>query len=84
MMLGMMGKLLVNVIDKIKRHASIFIFFIGAYTIFIVGISHHRLETWLLYIITCTCIFIFFHDAIKLQYYWLQFLSHGCYLIPHS
>ena len=49
MMLGMMGKLLVNVIDKIKRHASIFIFFIGAYTIFIVGISHHRLETWLLY-----------------------------------
>ena len=60
MMLGMMGKLLVNVIDKIKRHASILIFFIGAYAIFILGISHHRLETWLLYIITCTCIFIFF------------------------
>lgn len=60
MILGMMEKFLVNVIDKIKRHASIFIFFIGAYTIFTLGISHHRLETWLLYIIACICIFIFF------------------------
>lgn len=64
MILEIIKKFFVNVVDKIKHHVSLLIFLIGSYVIFILGISHHRLEVWLFYMIAC--IFIFFSRRNKI------------------